>query len=93
MTEWQGASLENWYARKGFGVRVPVPPPDQEYRYATVAQWTERRTADAKVGGSSPLGRTSNSYQLSAISYQLSAISYQLRRKASGCQITCQVVS
>ena len=68
MTEWQGASLENWYARKGFGVRVPVPPPDQEYRYAPVAQWTERRTADAKVGGSSPLGRTSISYQLSAIS-------------------------
>ena len=27
MSEWQGAGLENRYARKGFGVRLPVPPP------------------------------------------------------------------
>lgn len=26
MTERQGAGLENRYARKGFGVRIPVPP-------------------------------------------------------------------
>ena len=80
MTEWQGASLENWYARKGFGVRVPVPPPDQKYRYAPVAQRIERRTADAKVGGSSPLGRTRKGL---GINYQLSAISYQLERQTS----------
>ena len=27
MTERQGAGLENRYARKGLGVRIPVPPP------------------------------------------------------------------
>ena len=60
MTEWQGAGLENRYARKGFGVRIPVPPYD-----APVAQGTERRTADAKAGGSSPPGRKASVHQSS----------------------------
>ncbi len=50
------------------GLRGSSPRPSArsmvKCKYAPVAQWTERRTADAKVGGSSPLGRTSIDYQL-----------------------------
>jgi hypothetical protein len=28
MTEWQGTALEKRQARKGLGVRIPVPPPE-----------------------------------------------------------------
>ena len=74
MTEWQGAGLENRYARKGFGVRIPVPPYD-----APVAQGTERRTADAKAGGSSPPGRKASVHQSAGL---VPADSFRCRQAA-----------
>ncbi len=43
---------------KGLRGSSPRPSARPKLGYAPVAQRTERRTADAKVGGSSPLGRT-----------------------------------